>query len=100
MFIPDREVMALAVFETWLESDLQQPVKVKQLTGNLFSADNGGNKIGVKVYDGGQTATLSGTVTGYIIREDNATVTVFADLFQRNPFYRYADRQWKINGFE
>ena len=58
----------MAIFETVLQSDLKKPVQVKQLTGNLFSADNGGNKITVEVFDNGSAATLSGGVTGYIIR--------------------------------
>ena len=70
----------MAMFETWLESDLQKPVQVKQLSGNLFSADNNANKIGVKVYDNGQTASLSGTVYGYIVRDDEQTVVVQGTL--------------------
>lgn len=66
----------MAVFETVLKSDLKKPVQVKQLSGNLFSGDSGGNKITVEVLDNGSPATLSGTVTGYVIREDNSTVTI------------------------
>lgn len=68
------------VFETILHSDLQKLVQVEQLTGNLFSADNGGNKITVEILDGGAPATLSGGVTGYIIRADGATVVVNGTL--------------------
>lgn len=70
----------MAVFETWMKNDLKKPVEVMQLTGNLFSADNGGNLIGVEVLDNGSAANLSGTVTGYVIREDNATVTITGTL--------------------
>ena len=70
----------MAVFETVLQSDLKKPVQVKQLIGNLFSADNGGNKITVEVLDNGSAATLSGGVTGYVIRGDNATVAVTGTL--------------------
>ena len=70
----------MAIFETVLKSDLKKPVQVKQLSGNLFSADNGGNKITVEVLDNGSPATISGSVTGYIIREDNSTVTVVGTL--------------------
>ena len=69
------------VFETWLESDLQKPVQVKQLLGNLFSGDNGGNLIGVRIYDNGEPATgLSGNVYGYAILSNNATVTMSGTL--------------------
>lgn len=66
----------MAIFETVLKSDLKKPVQVKQLSGNLFSGDSGGNKITVDVLDNGSPATISGTVTGYVIREDNSTVTI------------------------
>ena len=70
----------MAVFETWMKSDLKKPLKVKPLTGNLFSADNQGNLIGVEVMDGGNPAELSGNVTGYAIRADGATLTVSGTL--------------------
>ena len=70
----------MAVFETWLRSDLKKPMRVVELSGNLFSADNGGNLIGVEVLDGGQAASLSGDVYGYIIRADGATVLVNGTL--------------------
>jgi hypothetical protein len=68
------------VFETILQSDLQKMVNVKQLTGNLFSADNGGNKITVEILDGGAPATVSGSVYGYAIREDGKTVVIEGTL--------------------
>ena len=70
----------MAVFETVLVSDLKKPVQVKQLSGNLFSGDNGGNKITIEVLDGGSAATLSGTVMGYVLRADKQTVTVEGTL--------------------
>ena len=68
------------VFETWLKSDLKKPMRVVPLTGNLFSADNNGNLVGVEVFDNGQPAQLTGAVTGYVIRADGATVTVTGEL--------------------
>ena len=70
----------MAQFETWLKSDLKKPVEVVKLKGNLFSADNGGNLIGVEVLDDGSPATLSGEVHGYAIREDNYTVFIEGTL--------------------
>lgn len=68
------------MFETWLKSDLKKPVKVIPLSGNLFTADNQANKIGVEILDEGQPATLSGSVIGYIIRADGDTVVVTGTL--------------------
>ena len=70
----------MALFETVLVSDLKKPVQVKELTGNLFSADNNGNKITVSVMDNGTTAQISGNVTGYVIRADGKTVIVEGEL--------------------
>lgn len=69
----------MAVFETWLKSDLKKPVQVKPLTGNLFSQDEDGNLIGVEVFDDGSPADLSGGVNGYIIRADGSTVVVIGE---------------------
>lgn len=64
------------VIETWLKTDRKKPIMVKALQGNLFSADNEGNLIGVEVTEDGSPVTLSGVVTGYVIRADGYTVTV------------------------
>ena len=61
-------------FETWLKADLQAPVTVKRIDGNLFSGDNQGNLVGVTVTDSGEPVTLSGEVRGYFIRSDGNTV--------------------------
>ena len=66
----------MALIETSYNQDLQSPVVVHHLHGNVFSQDNQGNLIGVNIFDGGSPATLSGTVTAYAIRADGATVPV------------------------
>lgn len=70
----------MALIETWYNQDLQQPVKVNYLHGNVFSQDNQGNLIGVNVFDGGAPATLSGTVSASVIRADGSTVAVVGNL--------------------
>lgn len=65
----------MARFETWVVSDLKKPLNVEQLHGEFFSADVGANVVGVEVLDNGSAASLSGTVTGYIVRADGGTVT-------------------------
>lgn len=66
----------MAQFETWVDTDLAKPVKVVHLGGNLFSQDCMSNLIGVNVFNNGQAASLSGTVTGYVVRADGQTVLV------------------------
>lgn len=62
--------------ETWLDCDLQKLVKVKRISGSLFRQDAQANKIGVRVYNGGEEYSLSGTATGYIIKPDGTMVSV------------------------
>lgn len=66
----------MAVIEKWFGCDLQEPVRTVNLNGGLFSQDNLGNKIGVTVTDGGEDVTLVGSVSGYALRADGATVII------------------------
>lgn len=66
----------MAVIETWYNQDLKNPVKVHYLDGNVFSQDNKGNLIGVRVFDDGEPSTLSGSVSASVVRADGATVAV------------------------
>lgn len=63
--------------ESWFAQDLKRPVQVHYLEGNVFSQDNGGNRIGVSITSDGGSYTVSGNVRGYIIRSDGATVPVY-----------------------
>ena len=66
----------MAIIETWLNQDINKAVKVRYIDGNMFSMDNGGNRINVTVMDGDSPATLSGTVSANVIRSDGSTVAV------------------------
>lgn len=70
----------MAIIETWYNQDLQAPVHVQYLDGNVFSQDNLGNLIGVHVFDDGEPAVLSGSVSGNVIRPDGGTVAVTGAL--------------------
>lgn len=74
----------MAVFETWIESDLQKMIVPKALPGNAFCMDSGANLIGVSVMDGGEPATLSGTVAGKVVRSDGTTVPVTGGTLSGN----------------
>ena len=62
--------------ETWLQADLRKPAQVQALRGVLFSQDNQGDLVGVEVYDGGAPVALSGSVMGYIVKDNGETVGV------------------------
>ena len=79
----------MAMFETWLKSDLQRPVVVKNLSGVVFSQDSKANQVGVIVTDGGEPVTLTGTVYGYIIRPDGTTLDVSGTIDQNDPSRAY-----------
>ena len=70
----------MAQIETWYNQDLKHPVSVHYLHGVVFSQDNMGNVVGVNVFDNGVPASLSGTVSGSVIRSDGATVAVSGSL--------------------
>lgn len=74
----------MAVITTNVSCDLKEVVKVQYLSGNLFSQDNQANVINVTVTDGGEPATISGTVTANIIREDGGTVTATGGTISGN----------------
>lgn len=62
------------MFETWIETELTKLPTVMKLMGRAFSLDDGANKVGVIVKDGGEPITLSGTVKGYIIKPDGTMI--------------------------
>lgn len=66
----------MARFETWFSANLNKAPQVQTIHGNVFTQDNMGNLVGVRVMKGNAEATLTGTVLGYVIREDGKTVVV------------------------
>lgn len=70
----------MAVIETWFTQDLQQSVKAHTLCGSLFSHNGNANRICVSVTNGGVPAQLSGTVSGYVVDTNGATVPCTGSL--------------------
>ena len=62
--------------EHWYETDLRKMPFVRKMSGRLFKNDDDANKIGVKVFDGGEEITLTGTISASVIRQDGETITV------------------------
>ena len=88
----------MAVIETWYNQDVQSPVQVQYLNGNVFSQDNFGNLIGVHVFDDGEPAVLSGTVSGNIIRADGGTVAVTGTLSGNDCYIILPEAAYAIPG--
>ena len=74
----------MAIIETWFEQDLKRLVKINRLDGNVFSQDNEGNLIGVELFDNGEPAVISGTVSGTVIRADGGTVAISSGTLSGN----------------
>ena len=74
----------MAVINTNISCDLQSAVQVQYINGNMFSQDIQANTINVSVTDGGEPATISGTVTANIVRADGGTVTATGGTISGN----------------
>ena len=70
----------MAKIETYFDCDLKKAVQVQPLNGNVFSLDNNGNRIGIRIFDNGVKTTVTGTVTGRAILADNSTVNLNGGL--------------------
>ena len=68
--------MGMAMVETWVNQDLKQPVRMIYPKGNFFEDDNNGNLVGVRVYDGGSPAALTGSCVGYCVLSNGASIPV------------------------
>ena len=69
----------MAQFETWLKTDLTKLPSVQCIPGMVFTQDIAANLVGVEVYKDGVAQSITGTVTGYVIRDDGNTVAVAGD---------------------
>lgn len=88
----------MAVIESWFNQDLKEAVKVHYLDGNVFSADNAGNLVGVNVFDDGSPASLSGSVSGSIVRPDGATVAASGTLSNNRAYIILPQTAYAVTG--
>ena len=74
----------MAVIDNRFVCDLSKPLQAQALKGNVFSLDNLGSRISVLVYNNGQPATISGSITANCILPDGSTVNVNGTLTTEN----------------
>ena len=76
----------MAIIENKFSCDLSKPVQAQALKGNVFSLDNLGSRISVLIYENGQPATISGSITANCILpdEEGSTVNVNGGLTTEN----------------
>ena len=70
----------MAMIETWINQELKQPVRMVYPKGNFFENDNLGNLVGVRVFNDGTPATLTGSCVGYCILSNGASIPVNGTL--------------------
>ena len=88
----------MARIETWLKCDLHSLVRVQELSGDLFTADNQANRIGVIVTDNGQPVQLTGGTVGYVIRPDEATVIVNGSISENRAWIDLPASAYVVEG--
>lgn len=76
------------MIETWFNQEINEPVKVRYLDGNVFSQDNNGNKIGVNLFLNSEPENVSGSISASVIRADGVTVSVSG--------YSSANQAWVV----
>ena len=74
----------MAKIESYFNCDLKKAVQVQVLSGNVFSMDNNGNRICVRIFNDGEKATVTGSVSGRCILADGSTVNVSGGLTTAN----------------
>ena len=88
----------MAQIETWLECDLKKPVMMNYPKGLMFSEDNLGNLVGVKVYSNGAPVTLSGAVTGYCILANGTSIPVIGTRENNKAFIVMPSTAYTVPG--
>ena len=88
----------MATVNVNLTCDLQHPVQVQYIGGNMFSQDNAGNTINVDVFDDGEPATLGGSISANVIRADGATVAVSGALSGNRAYVIFPQACYAVPG--
>lgn len=88
----------MAQIETWVSQDLKEPVRMNYPKGNLYSDDNQGNLVGVRVFDNGSPASLSGAVTGYCVLATGVAIPVSGTLSGNSAYIVLPDSAYSVPG--
>ena len=76
------------MLESWFRQDTHKAVQVRYLDGNVFSADNNGNKVGVELYNGNSPVNISGSISANIIRKIDHKGIYFVIFFNFSSFHQ------------
>lgn len=84
--------------ESWFNQDFHEAVKVRHLDGVVFSDDNKGNLIGVHMFRDGESATLTGSCTGYAILAAGQSIPVAGTISGSDAYIVLPDAAYEVPG--
>ena len=90
--------MTMATVETWITQDLKQPVRMVYPKGNFFEDDNLGNLVGVKVFNDGLPATLSGSCIGYCVLSNGLSIPVNGTVAENTAYIVLPSSAYDVPG--
>lgn len=88
----------MAQYENWLKTDLDKLPQIANLGGYTFSGDALSVKVGVIVTKSGVAETLTGDVTGYVIRPDGVTVVITGDKSTNRAWVELPESAFSVSG--
>lgn len=66
----------MAQFEQWFAQDFTEKIEIRHCESVMFSGDDKGAVVGVRLFNGGAEYAGGGTVSGKVIRSDGAEVAL------------------------
>lgn len=88
----------MAIIETWFDQDIKQPVCVRHLGGNVFNADNMGNRIGVRMFNNKTPVNLTGNVTAYCVLASGISVPVAGTVSGNSAYIDLPNAAYAVPG--
>lgn len=88
----------MAQYENWLKTDLDKLPQIANLGGYTFTGDALSVKVGVIVTKSGVAETLTGDVTGYVIRPDGVTVVITGDKSTNKAWVELPESAFSVSG--
>lgn len=70
----------MAQFKQWFEQDFTKPIEIRHCESVMFTGDDEGAIVGVRLYDDGTPYSSGGVVTGAVKRSDGGVVALTGTL--------------------
>ena len=72
------------ILPNWYDVDIQNPISPVPLQQILATGDKAANRIGVRLFNGGEAYSPGGSCRGYVLRADGATVPILDGTISGN----------------